>query len=323
MCSAALPGRDGKGGVYLQDRQGKLTRRDLVKAGYNWQLTPWLGRRPEPRLNPVEMFEEAMGVGSEILVRRENRVGYLVLNRPEVRNAFNVQMVRSWAETLRELNEDESVNVIVVTGAGGVFCAGGDLAEIERNAQGNSRERKNFLWEEVYRIPLALEGIDKPVIASIDGVAYGAGLDMALMCDIRIASTRATFCEAYVRVGLVPGDGGAYYLPRLVGVAKALELFWTGMVIDAQEALRLGLVNRVVPTELLEPATRELAESIANGPTVAIRFTKRAVYQAGRMDLRSHLDSISSAMSIVLETEDVREAIRAFKEKRNPHFQGK
>jgi enoyl-CoA hydratase/carnithine racemase len=177
--------------------------------------------------------------------------------------------------------------------------------------------------EVVHRIPLALEELDKPVIAALNGPAVGAGLDMALMCDLRFAAEGTRFSEGYVKVGLIPGDGGTYFLPRLVGTAKALELLWTGDFVDAQEAYRIGLVNRVVPPDQLMPVVYEFAARLANGPAAAIRTTKRAVYQGARMDLRTHLDLISSHMGFIRQTEDHKEGSRAFVEKRAPEFKGR
>jgi 2-(1,2-epoxy-1,2-dihydrophenyl)acetyl-CoA isomerase len=158
---------------------------------------------------------------------------------------------------------------------------------------------------------LTLEDIDKPVIAALNGVAVGAGLDMALMCDLRFAAETARFSEGYVKVGYVPGDGGAYYLPRLVGVAKSLELFWTGDFISAAEAERIGMVNRVFPADRLMEETYTFARRLAEGPTKVIQMMKRAVYQSSRADLRTSLDLVSSHMGVIFETPDSREARKA------------
>lgn len=163
-----------------------------------------------------------------------------------------------------------------------------------------------------------LEDTDKPVIASINGPAMGAGLDMALMCDLRIASDKAKFAESYVRIGLIPGDGGAFFLPRLVGLSKALEMLWTGDTLDAEEALRIGLVNKVVPAEKLDEATKEMACRLAEGPQIAITMIKRLVYQGLKSDLRSSLDLSSSNMGIVTSTKDYQAALSSFFTKKNP-----
>jgi 2-(1,2-epoxy-1,2-dihydrophenyl)acetyl-CoA isomerase len=175
--------------------------------------------------------------------------------------------------------------------------------------------------ESVHRIPLTLSTLDKPVLAAVNGSATGAGMDMALMCDLRFASAKARFSASYVKMGLVPGDGGAWYLPRLVGVAKALELLWSGDFIEAQEAERLGIVNRVLPEEELVAFTLEFARKLARGPQTAIQLIKRAVYEGLTLDLRTSLDLISSHMAVVTATPDHHEAVQAFLEKRQPRFE--
>ena len=168
------------------------------------------------------------------------------------------------------------MNVVVVTGAGRAFCAGGDIGRM-REGTPSPLDGKNGLWEGVHRVPKTLEAMDKPVIAMVNGLAVGAGMGMCVMCDLRVASDQARFSTGYVKVGLVPGDGDTYFLPRLVGAAKALELLWTADFIGAPEALRLGIVNRVVPAAELQEATYALARQIADGPQIPIRMIKRLV----------------------------------------------
>ncbi len=182
---------------------------------------------------------------NDILFKKEEGVGTILLNRPERKNSFTLGMIHQWVHTLEEWRVDPDVKVIVVTGAGNAFCSGVDLATVPVKEERGPVDYKNVLWELIHRIPLILEDIDKPVIAALPGVAVGAGLDMALMCDLRFAADNARISEGYIKAGLIPGDGGCYYLPRLVGVAKALELFWTGDFIDAQEALRIGRIKQV------------------------------------------------------------------------------
>jgi len=257
-----------------------------------------------------------------VLYAVENHCALITLNRPEVKNAFSPEMIRLWREYLEEARRDDRVRVVIVTGKGDTFCSGGDIRDM---AEGKLRswDMKNYVWEGVHRIVLTLEDLDKPVIAAVNGAAMGAGLDMALMCDLRICSDKANLAESYILLGLVPGDGGAYFLPRLVGAAKALELFLTGDLISPEEALRLGIVNRVVPDDCLMEETLALAEKIASRPPLAIRMMKRAVYQAQTSTLRSHLDYISSQLSLLTETEDHIEAAKAFLEKRPPLFKGR
>jgi 2-(1,2-epoxy-1,2-dihydrophenyl)acetyl-CoA isomerase len=252
----------------------------------------------------------------------ENRVATITLNRPDKRNAFTMDMIAAWTQALEECKRNDDIHVIVVTGAGDkAFCAGGDIGGMEEDRSPYARKQK--LWANIHRIPLLLEEIDKPVIAAVNGLAYGAGMDMALMCDMRIAAESARFCEAYIKVGLVPGDGGAYYLSRLVGIAKALELFWTGDTLSAKEAEHFGIVNKVVPDAELMSYTYAFAQKLANSATLAIRMVKRAVYQGAKTDLKSALDLISAHLAILGTTEDHAEALRAFREKRDPVFKGK
>jgi enoyl-CoA hydratase/carnithine racemase len=249
-------------------------------------------------------------------------VGTILLNRPSRKNAFTLDMADRWAEILVQARTDPDVKVIVLTGAGDAFCSGVDLDRRYDAPAPTPLQRKQVLAERVHRVPLALEDLDKPVIAAINGVAVGAGMDMALMCDMRIMARSARLSEGYIRVGMVPGDGGCYYLPRLVGTAKALELLLTGDFIDAEEAGRLGIVNQVVDDGELPAAVTRLARKIADGPPVAIRAIKRAVYQSARMDLRAALDLISSHTGVVGSMEDSAEAMAAFREKRPPRYTG-
>lgn len=250
----------------------------------------------------------------------QERIALLTLNRPERRNSFNAEMIDLWAEALLECRRRPDIRVVVVTGAGTAFCAGGDIEEMQQRLTSPPFSQKYFL-ERIHRIPLTLAEMDKPVIAAVNGSATGAGMDMALMCDVRFASTSARFAETYVRMGLIPGDGGTFFLPRIVGVARALELLWTGDFIDAREAERLGIVNRVLPENELLPSTMEFAERLARGPQVAIHLIKRAVYESQTLDLRTSLDLISSHMAVVTATSDHHEAVQAFLEKRPPRFE--
>jgi 2-(1,2-epoxy-1,2-dihydrophenyl)acetyl-CoA isomerase len=253
---------------------------------------------------------------------REDGVATITLNRPEKLNAFTREMIDRWVEALEDAQHNDAVQVVVVTGAGRAFCTGGDVGAMnERPSEISGLDHKRWL-EVVHRVPLALEALDKPVIAALNGVAVAAGLDMALMCDLRFAAAGARFSEGYVKVGLIPGDGGTYFLPRLVGTARALELLWSGDFFTAEAAMQMGLVNRIYPPDQLMDEVYAFAGRLASGPSVAIRITKRAVYQGLKMDLRSHLDLLSSHMGFIRQTEDHREGARAFVEKRAPRFVG-
>ncbi|AFM40816.1 enoyl-CoA hydratase/carnithine racemase [Desulfosporosinus acidiphilus SJ4] len=272
---------------------------------------------------------------NHLLYQKDGYLARIILNRPENYNAFSMPMIRRWAEALQDAQEDQTIRVVVVTARGKAFCAGGDIkamlagkgfigCDSEGESWGDKAiDRKRSLTDHIHKIALTLERMDKPVICGINGMAVGAGLDMALMCDIRVAAEDARLSAGYVKVGLVPGDGGAFYLPRLVGVAKALELLWTGEFITAAEAEKIGLVNKVVPGTELEKSTLELAQKIAGSPPVCVQMIKRAVYSAQRTnDLRTALDLISSQMAIVTEMEDHREGLAAIKDKRRPDFKG-
>lgn len=256
-----------------------------------------------------------------ILTTIQNHVQIITLNRPEKKNAFDSQMIDEWVAALEDAEKNEDVHVIVVTGSGNAFCAGGDVGGMKQDQK--PLDNKNKLWKNIHRIPLALKKIDKPVIAAINGPAVGAGLDMALMCDIRTMIDESKVSEGYVKVGLVPGDGGAFFLPPIVGEAKAFELLWTGNFISSKEALSLGMVNHVYTKEEFMKKTMDLAEQIASGPQIAIRMTKRAVRYSRTMELEPALDLISSHYAIIKETEDHKEGVTAFKEKRKAKFTGK
>jgi 2-(1,2-epoxy-1,2-dihydrophenyl)acetyl-CoA isomerase len=248
-------------------------------------------------------------------------IATITLHRPDKLNAYNGQMRTEIAALFDETDDDDAVRVVIVTGAGKAFCSGGDIVEMKDRLKNPPAQRKNELFNRIQRIPLALEDLDKPVLVAVNGAATGAGMDMALMGDIRYAAESARFAETYVKVGLVPGAGGAHFLPRIVGTAKALELFWTADFIDAAEALRIGLVNKVLPDAELMPFVRGVAAKIAEAPALSVRFIKRAVQQGMRSDLRSNLDLISSHYAVVTAGADHREAVEAFIAKRKPVFE--
>jgi enoyl-CoA hydratase/carnithine racemase len=204
-----------------------------------------------------------------VLYRIEGKIAILTINRPEAKNAFSPEMLTLWRQFIEEAKADPNVRVIIVTGNGDTFCSGMDVGGRLR-----SRDMKKILGEGVHRIVYALEDLDKPIIAAINGLAMGAGLDIAIMCDLRVCSDRAKLL-----FDLVPGSGGTYFLPRLIGIGKALELLFTGDILSPQEALEIGLVNHVVRYDRLMEETILLAEKIANKPPFAMRMMKRAVYQ--------------------------------------------
>ena len=247
----------------------------------------------------------------------------ITLNRPEKLNALNDEMVRDCVAVLEEAKNDDRVRVLVVTGAGKGFCSGADVGKMTQSEEVTPVYVRSRLKRGLQKIPLALAELDKPVIAAVNGVATGAGMDLALMCDIRFAAAGARMAENYTRLGLVPGAGGAYFLPRIVGAAKALELLWGADFVAADEALRLGLVNQVFPDAELLQRTYEFASKLAKAPPLAISLVKRAVYQGLRSDLPTGLDLISAYLAMARTSDDHAEAMAAFREKREGHYRGR
>jgi len=251
-------------------------------------------------------------------------VATLTLNRPERLNALGDTLRDDLQDAVTRASDDPDVRVMIVTGAGKGFCSGGDVkAMSERKESGSGRPIMEKVAPGRDRTVLALRDSPKPVIAAVNGAAAGAGMNLALCCDMRLASTTAKFAQAFVRRGLHPDWGGTYFLPRVVGTAKACELIFTGEIIDAQEALRLGIVSAVHAPEELLPAAHALARKIADGPPIAIRLAKRAIYHNLDSDLRQALEFETFAQNICFDTEDAAEGIRAFVEKRSPSFRGK
>ncbi|WP_369829536.1 enoyl-CoA hydratase/isomerase family protein [Nocardia sp. 852002-20019_SCH5090214] len=259
---------------------------------------------------------------SDIEYEVADHVATIRLNRPHRKNAFTLEMIDAWADALSEAERDPNTRVVVVTGAGGSFCSGVDLTVLEQ-IEPTPLGAKNLLTKHVHRVAHAAEALSKPYLAAVSGDAFGAGMDMALLADIRLASESARFSQAYIRVGLVPGDGGCYLLPRIVGTANALQLMWTGRTVDAAEALALGLVSAVHPAAELDRAICALATEIASQPPIAVQMIKRSTKLGEKHDLTTALDLISSHHAVVMSTEDSREARRALAEKRSAHFTGR
>ncbi len=263
-------------------------------------------------------------MSEEILLEVADKIATITLNRPERRNAFTLSMIDAWAEALGACRAREDVHVVVITGAGTAFCGGGDIKDLMgASLERGPAEQRAVIGEHVHRIPLTLADMDKPVIAAVNGAAIGAGLDLAMAMDLRFAAASARFAETYVTVGLAPGAGGAHWLPRLVGAARALELLWSGDMIEAEEAAHIGLVNRVWPDDELMPRTMAFARRLADGPTLAIRSIKRLVRDGLAGDLRTALDRAAATYGVLSGTADHREAVEAFIEKRRPCFRGR
>lgn len=261
----------------------------------------------------------------ELLFETTGGIATITLNRPDSGNAFTTEMLGQWERALRECILDDAIRAVVLTGAGRIFCSGGDVKRMAANTAGGQQpwDRAKYLTDHVHRIPLTLMELDKPYIVAVNGAATGAGMDMALMGDLRFAAESARFAETYIKVGFVAGDGGAWMLPRLVGRPKALEMLWLGDFVGAAEAERIGLVNKCVPDDQLMAHTYAVAERLANGPTVGIRLMKRLVQQGETSNFRDALSMAASCAAVVGATEDHREATAAFAAKRKPVFKGR
>jgi enoyl-CoA hydratase/carnithine racemase len=259
-----------------------------------------------------------------LLYEAKDGVATLTLNRPERLNALGDTLREDLHDAVTRASADPEVRVMILTGAGRGFCSGGDVKAMnERRESRADRPVIDKVAPGRDQTVLALRDAPKPVIAAVNGAAAGAGMNLALGCDIRLASTAAKFSQAFVRRGLHPDWGGTYFLPRIVGAAKACELIFTGEVIDAHEALRLGIVSALYPPDELLPAAHALARKIADGPPIAIRLAKRAIYHNLECDLRQGLEFETFAQNVCYDTEDAAEGIRAFVEKRPPQFRGR
>ena len=255
-----------------------------------------------------------------VLLTRAGSVGTLTLNRPEKLNAFAGEMRREVADALDELEADPGVRVIVITGAGRAFCAGADVAYMAELIEKQDATSMAALVEAGRRVVMTIRRSSKPVIGALNGVAAGGGANLALACDVRIASDRASIAQSFNRIGLHPDWGGTYFLPRLVGPSKSLELMWEALPIDANECLRLGLVNRVVPHDLLAQTVTDYASMLAAKPALSISLTKRAVYDSLDHSLPEMLDYELEAQLQCFKSSDASEGIRAFVAKRAPVF---
>lgn len=254
-----------------------------------------------------------------------DRIATITFSEPEVMNAMTAEMVTETIDALDTASLDDQVLVVIITGSGRAFSAGGDVRGLGERADGATPgpfQRRAWL-RRTQRLILAIRAIEKPVLAAINGVAAGGGCDIALACDIRFMADTARIGEVFARIGLFPGTGGTWLLPRVVGIEKALELIWTAELVDAEEARRIGMVGHVVPAAELDEKVREFARRLAQGPPLGLALAKAAVYRGLDQDLVAALDYASTAEAITLTSEDHMEGIRAFREKRRPNFEGR
>jgi enoyl-CoA hydratase/carnithine racemase len=259
-----------------------------------------------------------------VILSKEDFAAKLVLNRPERLNAFNRQMEDELIETLASVHEDRDIKVLVLTGAGRAFCSGGDVSEDMAEEYGGTVQKVSDTFHRIYNgIILQLFNFDIPTIGMINGVAVGLGFDLALACDIRIGSENSRFMVGFTRMGMTPAAGGAWLMPRVMGLAKATELVYTADFLEAEEALRLGVLNRLVPAARLEQETMALARKIGENSPLANRLAKLQIHKGLSTDLGTALELGSTCQAICLTSEDTREALAAFREKRKPVFKGR
>ena len=254
---------------------------------------------------------------------KSDYIATITLNRPEVLNAVNARMGEELLDALRSAESDDEVHCLIITGSGRAFCAGEDIQDLRgQYEKGDNPKLGERLLVKYNPIIRQIRRLQKPVIAAVNGVAAGAGAGIAYSCDVRVASENARFLQAFIKVGLAPDSGTSFFLPRLAGFSKALELSLTGDELTSKDAERLGLVSKVVPAEQLMETARELGTKLAQGPSKAIGLTKRALNKSISSDLETVLEYESYLQEIAGGTADHIEAVRAFFEKRKPVFKG-
>lgn len=260
---------------------------------------------------------------NDLIVEKKYQTLWITLNRPESSNAYSSGMVGALVEVLKYADIDTNIRVIILTGAGKNFCAGGDIKAMQGKSgmfAGESNELREAYQSGIQQIPITISQLKTPIIAMVNGAAIGAGCDLAAMCDLRMASHDAIFAETFARVGLVPGDGGAFFLTRLIGFGKAMEMFLTCKTINAEEALRIGLVNQVVLPEDLKNKTQELADHLSSLPPIALQMTKKSIGHAYQNDLNSHLELMAAYQGITQRSSDHFKALEGMVEKKKPTF---
>ena len=260
-----------------------------------------------------------------VLYRQQGRVAIITLNRPDTRNALSDELVPTLIALLNKANDDAGVSCVVLTGEGKSFSSGGNLKEIRAMTQEkklSTHDLRNWYVDMIQQIPRTMAELTVPVIAAVNGHAIGAGCDLTMMCDIRIASEKALFAESFMRVGLIPGDGGAWFLPRVIGLSRACEMSYTCDMIDAKKADKWGMVSEVVAPEALLDTAIAMAERIAAHPPLGVRYAKKLITHSQDMPLNAALEMAAGMQATLQNTEDHLEAIDAALEKRDPVFKG-
>lgn len=258
----------------------------------------------------------------EVTVKHTHQL-WITLNNPVQMNAITIPMVNSLVSILKHADFDKEIRVIVLTGAGKSFCAGGDIKAMQDKSgmfEGESNELRMRYMHGIQQIPRCIEEVSTPIIAMVNGAAIGAGCDLAMMCDLRVGSGSSKFAETFTRMGLVPGDGGTFFLQRVVGYAKAMQMFLTAEMFEGKKALEFGLLNHLFEDSIMISETEKFAQKIASNAPIAQAMTKKAMKISYLTDLHTSLDSLATFQGITQRTADHFEAISAFLEKRPPHF---
>ena len=262
-------------------------------------------------------------MSKSVLYEQDDRIVKITLNRPDTRNALSGDIIEGLVEYIQKADKDKNVGCVILTGAGKSFSSGGNLQEIKdmtTKDQMTQAQLEDWYRFGIQKIPLTMNSIDVPVIAAVNGHAIGAGNDLCTMCDIRIAGEDAKFSESFLRIGIIPGDGGSWFLPKIIGLARANEMILTCDVLDANKALDWGLVSKVVPNENLIVEAQQLAKKIADQPPEASRRAKRLLRMSQNVPLQDALEMAASQQSMLQQLDDHREAIDALLEKRKPNY---
>ena len=262
-------------------------------------------------------------MSKSVLYEQDDRIVKITLNRPDTRNALSGDIIEGLVEYIQKADKDKNVGCVILTGAGKSFSSGGNLQEIKdmtTKDQMTQSQLEDWYRFGIQKIPLTMNSIDVPVVAAVNGHAIGAGNDLCTMCDIRIAGEDAKFSESFLRIGIIPGDGGSWFLPKIIGLARANEMILTCDVLDANKALDWGLVSKVVPNENLIVEAQQLAKKIATQPPEASRRAKRLLRMSQNVPLQDALEMAASQQSMLQQLDDHREAIDALLEKRKPNY---
>ena len=262
-------------------------------------------------------------MSKSVLYEQDDRIVKITLNRPDTRNALSGDIIEGLVEYIQKADKDKNVGCVILTGAGKSFSSGGNLQEIKdmtTKDQMTQAQLEDWYRFGIQKIPLTMNSIDVPVVAAVNGHAIGAGNDLCTMCDIRIAGEDAKFSESFLRIGIIPGDGGSWFLPKIIGLARANEMILTCDVLDANKALDWGLVSKVVPNENLIVEAQQLAKKIASQPPEASRRAKRLLRMSQNIPLQDALEMAASQQSMLQQLDDHRESIDALLEKRKPNY---